>query len=284
MSVVYLNGEFVPISLATVSVTDGGWLHGAALFETMRAENGRVFRLESHVGRLLRSAAKLLRPVDRAELPSRVDFLDLLERNELKLARVRMTVSAGALADEERTGFTVCVTASPLAPPDAQLYQSGVAVVICNFKVAPSDPLAAHKTTAYLARLLALRQTQSLKCAEALWFTTGNHLAEGSITNVFIAKNGLLTTPPESTPVLPGIARGIILDLARQADVSVRETPITIDDLFDADEVMLTSSIIQVLPVIRIEKHDVGDGLVGPLARRLLEAYRALVRKECGTP
>ncbi len=310
---IYFNGEFLPADDAHVSVHDGGWLHGAGLFETMRAEGGRVFRLESHMSRLMQSAAKLLRPFGREDLPSRVDFLDLLERNELKVARVRMTVSAGPVtgvgpalqttdAEKARTAetvrtparrdlhsattadpakATVCVSASSLSPPPAKTYETGVRVVICDHRQSPTDPLAGHKTTAYLGRLLALRDAQRARCMEALWFTTESLLAEGSISSVFIVKKDVLKTPPLDTPVLPGITRGIVLDIARDAKIETRECPLTIDDLLDADELLLTNSIMQVMPVVRVEKRDIADGHVGPVAKRLLEAYRQLVRKEC---
>ena len=282
---VYLNGEFVPAPDARVGVFDGGWLHGAGLFETMRAENGRVFRLESHVARLCRSAEMLMRPIGREELPSRVDFLELLERNELKVARLRMTVTAGSMQRGEETEsqpLTVCATAMPLTPPPAQLYQTGVQVVITEYRVSPSDPTAGHKTTSYLPRLLGLREAQRARCMEALWFTTGKQLAEGSITNVFVVQEGVLKTPPVDTPVLPGIARSVVLELARKMDIEARECPVSIDDLLDADEVMLTSVIMQIMPVIRVEKHDIGDGKSGPMARKLGEAFQTTVRKECG--
>jgi len=284
-SYVYLNGGFLPTTDAKISVCDGGWLHGAGLFETMLAENGRIFRLESHVNRLMRSAARLLTPVQRDDLPSRVDFLELLERNELKVARVRMTVSAGSMradAEPEVRSLTVCVTASPLSPPSPTAYETGVQVVICKFRQSPSDPLAGHKTTAYLSRLVSLRAAQEARCAEALWFTTANRLAEGSISNVFVVHKGVLKTPPLDTPVLPGIARGVVLALADEAGIQTDQCPLTIDDLLDADEVLLTNAIMQVLPVIRVERRDIGDGRVGSVAKRILEAYRRLVRKECG--
>ena len=282
---VYFNGEFLSGAEAKVSVYDGGWLHGAGLFETMRAENGRVFRLESHLARLMRSATTLMRPLQRDELPSRVDFLELLQRNDLKVARVRLTVSAGSMqgnTEEQGQPLTVCATASPLPPPQTGLYETGAPVVVCSFRQSPSDPLAGHKTTAYLPRLLGLREAQRARCMEALWFTTANRLAEGSISNVFVVAKGMLKTPPLDTPVLPGIARGVVFELAKSAGIDTEEQPLTIDDLLDADEVLLTNAIMQVMPVIRVEKRDIAEGRVGPVARQLLEAYRDLVRKECG--
>ena len=99
---------------------------------------------------------------------------------------------------------------------------------------------------------------------------------------MFIARNGVIKTPPLDTPVLPGIARATVLELAPRAGHAVEETPLSIDDLLDADEVFLTNAILQIMPVIRVERHDIGKGRVGPIARKLLDEYRTLVKKECG--
>ena len=226
-----------------------------------------------------------MRPIRREELPSRVDFLDLLERNELPVARVRVTVSAGSMQGDpeaEARPLTVCVTAAPLAPPPEVVYENGVQVVITKHRVSPSDPMAGHKTIAYLPRLLGLREAQRAGCMEALWFTTSKYLAEGSISNVFVVHHGVLKTPPLDTPVLPGVARGAVLELAHQAGIEAEECPLSIDDLLDAEEVFLTNVIMQVMPVVRVEKHDIGDHRVGPQTRQLSKLFQDLVRKECG--
>ncbi len=283
-AVVYLNGEFVAETQAQVSVFDSGWLHGAGLFETMRAENGRVFRLESHIERLRRSAEKLLRPVERDRLPSRVDVLDLLERNGLKQARVRLTVTAGHMlvASEGEPALTVCLTAAPLAAPPASVYQQGVGVVLCDHRLSPSNPLAGHKTTSYLLRLLGLRAARQANCLEALWFTTRNHLAEGCLSNVFVVRDGAVRTPPLDTPVLPGITRAAILSLVEGCGFRVEECVLSVDDLLDADEVFLTNVIMQVVPVVRVERKDIATGSVGRVTKTMMGAFRDLVQRECG--
>ena len=284
-SIAYLNGEFRPLSECTISALNGGWLHGAGLFETMRAENGRAFRLAAHLDRLCHSAARIMAPITLDDLPSADVFQELMARNGLKTARLRLTVSAGSMLEDEEKGkavLTVCATASELGGYAADLYQRGVQVMICPFRVSPSDPLAGHKTTSYLPRLLGLREARQARCQEAVWFTTGNRLAEGSISNIFLVRSGKLVTPPLDTPVLPGTTRSLVLDLAAERGIENEETPLVIDDLLDADEVLLTNAIMQVMPVTRVERHDIKDGKIGPLARQLLDAYRDRVRKECG--
>jgi branched-chain amino acid aminotransferase len=281
---VYLNGQFISEHDAKVSIRDGGWLHGAGLFETMRAENGRVFRLETHMQRLCRSASKLLTPIEPENLPSATAVRELLKRNDLGSARVRLTVTAGSMHTDlhaDTPSLTVCVTAARLFPYPRELYDTGASVVICDYRTSPSDPLAGHKSTAYLPRLLGLRDAQRARCLEALWFTTANRLAEGSISNVFIVRDGTLKTPPLDTPVLPGIARSEVLDIAQTLGIDAHETPIGIDDLLDADEVLLTNTMMMVMPVVRVERHNIADGRVGPMAKKLVDEFRNRIRKEC---
>lgn len=281
---VFLNGSFVPHDGATISINDGGWLHGAGLFETMRAEQGRVFRLESHIERLRRSAQKLLHPIEREDLPSPEAFQELLQRNALRDARIRLTVTAGSAKNAEPDGappLTICATCSEPFTYQPSAFEEGISVIVSRYLQSPQDPLAGHKTTCYLGRLLALRYAQQLRCTEAIWFTTDHLLAEGSISNVFIVKDGVLKTPSLDTPVLAGIAREVVLESARTLRMDWAEAKLTVDDLLGADEVFLTNSIMQVMPVIRIEKHDVGSGKPGPMTRRLRAAFREIVEKEC---
>lgn len=283
---VLLNGTFVPSTEARVSIFDGGFLHGAGLFETLRAENGRVFRLEQHLARISRSAAKLLTPLPDGALPDADALGELLQRNELQSARIRLTVTAGQLraGHEHESMLTVATTATPLAPYAAELYSQGVSVIVCSYRVSTSDPLGGHKATSYFPRLLGLREAQQARCTEAIWFTTSKHLAEGCISNVFVVRDGIIKTPPLDTPVLPGIARGVVLEVAEVLSLSLEEMPLSIDDLLDADEVFLTNSMMQVLPVIRVEKKDIGGARVGEVARRLLVEYRKLIEMECPAP
>ncbi len=281
---IYLNGDFVARDDARISVYDGGYLHGAGLFETMRAENGHVFRLESHMDRMARSASKLFAPIGREALPSQAVFHDLLDRNNLTTARVRLTVSAGDM-DGDMGGampqLSICATAAELSAYPRDSYEKGVTVAICPFQVSPTDPIAGHKTTGFLPRLLGLREARQARCTEAIWFTTSNQLAEGSISNVFVVHDGVLKTPPIDTPVLPGITRSVIRELAGDTGIDAVECPLTINDLLDADEALLTNTMMQVIPVTHVEKHAIADGRVGPMAGRLLDGYRQLVKREC---
>lgn len=282
--IVYLNRELVPLEQATISVFNGGWLHGAGLFETMHAHQGRVFRLDQHLDRLCASTAKLLAPIDRGTLPSHDAFARLLRENNLTDARVRLTVSAGDMLEAVQSRdatLTICATASPLAAYPKELYETGMTVLISKYRQSRDDPLTGHKTTNYLSRLIALNEARRARCDEALWFTADNHLAEASISNVFVVKSGVVRTPPLDTPVLPGIARAVVLEICEQSGIETAQDAMTVDDLLDADEIFLTNSIMRIMPVKCVEKQQIGSHQPGPVTLGLIEQYQQLLDREC---
>ncbi len=276
---VYLNGEILDAERATVGVDNPSLLHGVGLFETLRTYSGRPFRLEQHIERLQASAAALKMPVVEAVplIPEAVRAV--LDENNLSDARVRITVTPPPAG--EGGGLTVLVTAQATTGYPAVLYEQGMTIFVCtDFRQSCQDPLAGHKTTSYFSRLLALRQAQEHKCGEALWFTPENLLAEGSVSNVFLVREGRLRTPPLDTPILPGISRALTLELARELGIEAEETPCNVNDLLDAEEVFLTNSIMEVMPVTRVERRAIGTDKPGTVTRRLLDAYRARVQSE----
>lgn len=291
---VFLNGKIVPASEARVSVFDAGFTHAAGLFETMRAYGGKVMRLDAHLLRLMHSASTLeiqMPAAMEAAVPSATDDLrrgiaDVLTANELKDARLRLVMTPGDIPrpgqnPEHRAPPTVLVTASPVQSYPEQLYARGMRVCISPYKQNRHDPLAGHKTLAYLPRLLAMKDAADRQCQEALWFTTENRLAEGSICNVFVVMGDKVLTPPVDTPVLPGVVRASIIEVCHANDIQVEETPIDINMLMEAHEVFLTGTVLEVMPVTSIEKHMVGDGAVGEMTRRIGGLYRELVAREC---
>lgn len=293
---VFLNDRLVPAEEATVSVFDAGFTHAAGLFETMRAYNGHVLRLEQHLDRLIRSAATLelqMPAAIEAQVPSsqndlKTAILSVLEANKLRDARLRLVITPGDVPRpgqslEHRPPPTVLITASPLQPYPGTYYRGGMRVTICPYKISRTDPLAGHKTLAYLPRLLAMKDAADRGCQESLWFTTENFLAEGSVCNVFIISGGTIMTPPADTPILPGITRAIVMELSREGGAAVEERKIDINMLLAAEEVFLTGSIMEIMPVTSIEKHMVGDGSVGPLTQKVMELFRSFINKECGT-
>src|SRR5687768_12336210 len=256
MPVVWLNGKFVDESDACVSLRDTGLLHGAGVFTTMRSNGGKVFRLDAHVARMRHSCEVLFIPL----LPKDEVFRDaadeLLQRNDLSDARLRLTVTRGSAQDDPLRGLrltpNVFLTATALEPYPRELYDRGMTVVVLDDqKLNPYDLQAGHKTLNYLSRLAALRSANGRGAGEALWFNVHNYLQGGSISNVFLVKGGALVTPPTpaemldpaiaeqtaypKSAVLPGITRAVVLELARDAKIDVKLMSITVSELLEAD-------------------------------------------------
>jgi branched-chain amino acid aminotransferase len=279
---IFLNNELIDTDAANVSAGDSGFLYGAGLFETMRAYNGIVFRLDDHLNRLL-SSAKALSIEHQYNKEYLTDSVyKVLEANKLVEARLRLTLSAGVMSQsQEKPGATLLITATKLQPYPAQYYSKGVLVVLCQARQNVSDPTCGHKTTSYFSRMLALKQAHQKKAAEALWFTTDGRLAEGCISNVFLVKNSRLYTPSANTPVLPGIARKTVCELAIANKIEIIEKNLSIDELLAADEVFITNVIMQVMPVAGIESHTVGDGKPGKITKKITELYDQFVIQSC---
>lgn len=280
---VYLNGKLLNAEEAHVTVFDTGLLHGIGLFESLRTYRGQAFRLEDHIARMKKSGSKLGMIVDGDAGFYRNIIDDLLINNGLSDTRVRITVTAGSarvgVYTDAQAQPTTLVTCGPLQVPD-DIYHHGVGVLLCDFRIHNTDPIARHKTTSYLPRLLALRQAQRISMADAIWYSDEGYLLGGTTGNVFLFKDDELLTPSLELPVFPGITRQIVLDIARELQIPVRETRISMEDTLAAQEIFLTGTTTEIMPVVAIEKHVVGPGRVGPITRTLLQKYRRNVRKE----
>lgn len=283
MEKVFLNDKLVDADNACVSVSDSGLLYGAGLFETMRSCNGVVFGLRDHLDRFLFSAKSLSinHPYTREYTTDAI--YKLLKANQLSDARLRMTMTAGPMAEaDEQRKPTLLITAVKLIPYPPEYYQKGVMVALCPYRQNTAEPTYGHKTTSYFSRMIALKSAHAKGAAEAIWFTTDNRLAEGCISNVFLVKNSTIYTPPIATPVLAGVTRKTICQIAVRDSIEFVEKDLYINDVLDADEIFLTNVIMQVMPVTSVERHTVGDGKVGALTKKLQREFDEFVKNECG--
>jgi len=278
---VFLNKEIIDSSQASVSCSDGGFLYGAGLFETMRASNGVVFALDSHLDRLFTSAEKLRINLRRDKKFIADAIYQTLNANELKEARIRLTATSGAI-NAEQPEPTLLVTAVNFEAYPKEYYDKGIMVVLNSYRQNPADVLSGHKTTSYFSRISALGIAHQRRAAEAIWFTVDGRLAEGCVSNVFIVKDSVLYTPSVKAGILPGIARKTVLELASKNSIKAEEAELTIDDLLVADEVFITNVIMQVLPVIAIESHNVGNAKPGALTKRISSLYIEYFNKKVG--
>ena len=291
---VWLNGQFTDETEASVSIRDTGFLHAAGVFTTLRGANGKPVRIEAHLKRLRESCDALFVPLLPKDEILAEAATEVLERNALLDARMRITVTRGTTHQDPIHGLhaepTVLISATPFEPYPAEFYTAGMTVLALDrHKLNPYDPQAGHKTLDYFSRLTALREAARRGAAEALWFNVHNYLQCGCISNVFLVKDDVLMTPPtneelrdpnveERTPypksnVLPGVTRAAVLDAAKAAGINVLLRGLSINDVLAADEVLLTNSIMGVMPVGRVEQHSY-DAAPGAISKRLIEAVR----------
>ena len=295
---IFLNGKMVPHEQAMVPFDDAGLQHAVGLFETFQCFHGRVFRLTQHLERLRTSAIQLglLRELHLDPLAQAVE--QTIEHNQLDRARIRLTLTAGAasmLRASENTetsgggGGTLMIVPTPATAYDPAYFERGVRVLIAPAGANPFDQLAVHKSLSYWGRLRTLRQAAAAGAGEAIWMNISNHIASGAISNVFLVRDGVLFTPiargeeqegAMPAPVLPGVTRAAVMELAREMNVEVRTQMLSIHDLLDADEAFLTNSGWQVLPISHVEQKEIGEGGAGELTRALRTRLLELIEAE----
>jgi branched-chain amino acid aminotransferase len=286
---VHLNGRLVEEAQAVLPVFDRGFLYGDGVFESMRATNGRIFRLDAHLERLERSAALAefeglpASPVLAAELN------ELLQANRLTDARLRLTLTRGAGRPGDYVGSegapTRVATADAFQGLDPRHHERGVALAVSRRQSVPAAVLdASIKTTSRLAAVLARREAARSGAFEAALLDADGHLTEGTTSNLFLVRAGRLLTPAIDGNALPGVTRAVVLEVACALAIPVDERPLPVALLREADEIFLTNTSWEVLPVTSVDGVPRAGGVPGAITLTLLAGYRARVRRECGPP
>ena len=276
----YLNGELVAAERATLPALDRGLLYGCGLFETMRSYGGRVFRLAEHYRRLAAGAELLAIPVPLT-LPALEGAVDAtLARNGLADAYLRLTLTAGPGG---AGGPSVVLFAREVSEYPPELRERGMAAVVSGVRRNETSPLARVKSLSYLDNLLAREEARRRGAGEALLLNTQGFVAEGAASNVFLVRNETLLTPSIEAGALPGITRQAVLELAATEGIGVEETNVTLPDLFGAGEAFLTSSVMEVMPLVSVDGMPLGPGRPGPQTERLARRYPDLVAREASS-
>lgn len=284
--IIYLNGRLISRSKAKLSSFDHGFLYGYGLFETMRAYQGHIFRLERHLARLRRSTQSLglthsILTTEEGKQSLETACMATLEANKLKDARLRLTVSAGEgdMTPDPSTcsSPTVLITARNLVPLPPEKYESGFKAALSSLRRNSQSPLSRLKSTCYIENILARMAARAAGCDEAILLNERSYLAEGSTTNIFLASNGELITPSLESGVLSGITREVILEIARASNIKTLERQVELKELIEAEEAFITNSILELMPLTWFEGKPIGTGKPGQLTKELLAAYRKIV-------
>jgi branched-chain amino acid aminotransferase len=281
---VYINGKLFDKADAKISVYDHGLLYGDGVFEGIRIYNGKAFKLKEHVDRLFESARhiNLEIPLTREQMTQAI--IDTIAANQKVEGYIRPLVTRGAGTlglDPRRTSdpqVVIIVDDISLYPPE--LYETGMEIAtVSTIRNHPNAVNPRIKSLNYLNNILAKIEGIQAGCLESLMLNHKGEIAECSGDNIFLIRGGVLRTPPIDAGILEGITRNTVIDLALDASIPVQEVPLTRHDVFIADEVFLTGSAAEVIPVVKCDGRLIGDGKPGPITNRLREAYHKLVRE-----
>jgi len=277
---IYLNGKIVPSKEAVISVFDHGFLYGDGIYETIRVYEGVIFRLDEHLQRLFRSASLIGLTIPLAVNPLKVSIYKTLIANKLRNAYIRLTVSRGrgaiGLDPDLCTEPTIVIIVQELKEYPKTFYEKGITLIIAetrrNLKGA-IDPRI--KSLNFLNNILAKIEAKKKGVYEALLLNVYGKLTEGTISNIFFYKDGVIYTPSVDCGILDGITRGLIIDLAKREDLKIKEGKFKREDLYAAEEVFITNTTMEVMPVAKVDDQWYA---VGSLAKLLRKVYRQEVK------
>jgi len=277
-SLVYIDGEFVPESEAKISVFDHGFLYGDGVFEGIRAYRGVVFKLKEHIDRLYDSA-RFLRieiPMSKEELMEKI--LETVRRNGLSDCYIRVVVTRGVGdlgLDPRKCGKpSTIIIARPMAP---LLGKRAASLIISSVRRDGVDATSHQaKSLNYLNNILAKLEAINAGADDAVMLDSRGFISEATGENIFIVKNERIMTPPPTSGILLGITRGCIIELARNLGYEVVEKELTPFDLITADEVFLTGTAAEIVPVESVNGEKIGGRVPGPITERLIKEFEKL--------
>jgi branched-chain amino acid aminotransferase len=283
MGVVNLNGKIVAPSEAMVSVYDHGLLYGDGVFEGIRVYSGKVFRLHEHIQRLYESALHILLeiPWPAAKMIEEVERTVRESKSADGYIRLVVTRGAGALGlDPDKCSTPqIIIICDSISLYPAKLYEEGLEIITSSFIRAHPNTISPRvKSLNYLNNILAKIEASRAGCKEALMLNHVGEVAECTADNVFLVKHGVLRTPPISAGILEGVTRNTVIELARAAGIEVQEIALTRHDVYSADEMFLTGTGAEIIPVVKVDGRAIGTGKPGPMTGQLRERFHVLVR------
>jgi branched-chain amino acid aminotransferase len=278
----YINGKYCHASEASISLFDGGYLYGDGLFETIRLYQGVPFDLQGHLNRLSEQLSKLEYSWQPEFNNIHTIISQLVNLNNLSSedARCRITISRGGSFDTplpldnlSQIQPTVSIFLFPLSDSLPLMQKSGISVTAMKSGFARGN-FPGLKTLNYLPTVVALRAAHKVNCQEALLIDSNNNILEAATSNVFIIKNKTIFTPPLELGLLSGRTRSIIIKTTESLGLQCKEQPFSLDELVNAEEVFLSGSVKEILPVVRVDDAVINNGLPGKFTIELAKKYR----------
>jgi len=284
---VYANGDFVPQDQAVTSIYDHGFLYGDGVFEGIRAYNGRVFRLDEHIDRLYDSAMAIMLDIPLSKDEMKQAILETLRVNGLVDAYIRPIVSRGigdlGLDPRKCPVPNVFIISQSWGAMYGDLYDKGLSAVTVTVRRNAPESLSPNiKSLNYLNNILAKIEANHKGGDEAIILDVRGNISEGSGDNIFIIKNGTISTPQVMNN-LRGITRAAAIDIAQDLGYPLLEADLGLFDLYTADEVFVTGTAAEIAPITTVDGRPVGDGSVGTITKELMQRFGELTQTE-GTP
>ena len=278
---VFVDGKFVDEKKAVVSVFDHGLLYGDGVFEGIRAYNGRVFKLSEHVDRLFYSAKAILLKIPMSHRAICEAVRAACKRNKIRDGYIRLVVTRGAgtlgLDPNRCSNPQVIIIADKIQLYPETFYKKGLEIVTVPTTRNHTNAVnPAIKSLNYLNNILAKIEAINAGCVEAIMLNSQGFVAECTGDNVFMLKGGELLTPPLAAGALYGITRSVAIELAESLGIKAKEPNLTRYDLYNADEVFITGTAAEVVPVVKIDGRQIGSGKPGKLTKKLIKAYQDL--------
>jgi len=285
---IYFNGKLVPKEEAAVSVFDHGLLYGDGVFEGIRFYGGRVFRLDEHIERLYMSARAIALDIQMNPDEMARAVLETIRANGLTDGYVRLVVTRGegslGLSPRSCPKPTIFIIASTITLYPDEMYQNGLKLVTCATRRIAHGALSPMvKSLNYLNNIMAKIEAEQAGAGEGLMLNEQGYVAECTGDNVFVIKNGAITTPPISAGALAGVTRAVVFEMAKELGIPIREENITRYDIYTADECFLTGTAAELIPAVVLDSRPINDGKPGPLTARLIKRFRELTATT-GTP
>ena len=278
---VYINGKLYPKDKAKISVFDHGLLYGDGVFEGIRCYNGNVFRFSEHIDRLYDSARAISMEIKltRDELKDAV--INTLKANNLKDSYIRLIVTRGVgklgLNPFNCAESQIVIITDFIQLYSKELYEKGLDAIIVATIRNHSNALNPNiKSLNYLNNILAKIESINAGATEGIMLNKDGYVAEGTGDNIFIVKNNEVLTPPTSAGILIGITRNVVMEIAKEAGMTVKEEQLTRNDLYNADECFLTGTAAEIIPVANIDGRKIASGKPGKVTLSLLKKYQEL--------
>ena len=280
--VIYLNGQLVPENERHISALDRGFTLGDGVFDTLRAVNGHIFRLDDHLERLDRAAKTigLELPVEPSVLTGGIAYL--LEANGLADALIRITISRGiparrGLLPPEIPSPCVAIAATPFVGYPEEWYENGYRAVISKVRRNETSPLSRIKSCNYLDSVLARMEASAQGADEALFLNVSGELVCGTSSNVFIVQDGNLATPHLESGILDGITRRTVLGIAQRLGIHCTQRAVHLDEVCRSQEAFITNTAIGIMPLVALNGYPIGSGVPGPVTQGLRKAYNGVL-------